>query len=154
MAFIQRTVTDYDSMAREAARDTVEEYNNEIVEQLREMGSATNDLYEYERGDEYHHENHVDKNYSLQESAELLDQLHKHTETDNGLWSGLDPIDAVECQAAYTFGNAVMHHWQWMVKQINEDAEKGILADMLGQDDPAPDEIIRQRVIEIAEECL
>lgn len=54
---------------------------------------------------------------SLRDAAELLHQLRDHEETDEGLWEGLRPADAVVAQASYTYQNAVRHE----VRSILED---------------------------------
>ena len=59
----------------------------------------------------------------LQEAAALLDELSKHEETDNGLWEGQEPREAIATQAAFTYGNAVYAEWTDLIKQINDDAD-------------------------------
>lgn len=109
--------------AEDDARHTVDEFEDEIVEQLVRDGEASDDLgNDYSGGDRYHHETHVDKEYSLMEAAEVLDQLSEHEETDSGLWEGLPPRDAVSAQAAYTYGNAVYEEWRELIRTINEAA--------------------------------
>lgn len=141
---------DYIQNAVQDARYCALNYLDEIVDQLMEEKEASDDLLnDYTDGDSYHHEYHVDNYYSLQEAAELLDQLSKWEETDHGLWNGLEPRRAIECQAAYTYGNAVHDFWQQLIEEINSD---GIVTDMIGEDDPASREVLEQRVKEIIEE--
>lgn len=59
---------------------------------------------------DYHFETNIDRDWTLLEAAQILEQLPN--ETDQGLWEGLSPHDAVRAQAAYTFGNAV-----WLVAE-------------------------------------
>jgi hypothetical protein len=132
------------------ARETARHFIDEIVEQLRDTGEASRDLFnDYPDGDGWHNENSVDRDYDLLEAAALLDELADHEETDRGLWEGLEPRRAIAAQAAYTFGAAVLHYWSRVIEEINGDADSGILADMLGEDDPASDDVVRQRVLEI-----
>ena len=63
----------------------------------------------------------MDKSYNLQEAAELLDELDEYKETDEGLWEGQEPRDAIATQAAYTYGAAVMSLFQALIKEINND---------------------------------
>lgn len=115
--------TNYAQEADDDAKEMVEHYLDEIVEQILESGEASNDLYnDYTNGDSYHHEQHVDRHYSLLEAAKLLDQLSSYEETDPGLWQGLEPREAVTAQAAYTYGNAVYSEWQNLIEKINEEA--------------------------------
>ena len=98
----------YRDAALSDAKDTVEYFADEIVDQLMD-GKASDDLLnDYSRGDEYHHESHVDQAYGLLEAAQLLDELYKHEETDSGLWDGQEPREAIATQAAFTYGNAVL----------------------------------------------
>lgn len=107
------------------AIDTIDNFEDEIVEKLAEEGEASDDLFnDYSGGDEYHHSSHTDKSYSLLEAAHLLDQLDRYEETDNGLWEGVeDPERALEVKAAFTYGNAVMSEFQDLIKELNEAFE-------------------------------
>ncbi len=109
----------YRDDAFESAVDTVREFMESIIEQ-KINGDVSDDLYnDYDNGDAYHHENHVDKDYDLVESAAILDDLDEFEETDYGLWEGLDPRQAVSAQAAYTYGNAVYSFWREIIEEIN-----------------------------------
>lgn len=111
----------YWKMARDDARDTVENFINEIVEQLFDSGEASDDLNnDYPDGDSWHNENHVDKSYTLLEAANLLNQLSSVEEDDDGLWEGQSPHDAISTQAAYTYGNAVYSEWSDFIREIND----------------------------------
>ena len=113
----------YRADARLDAIDMVRNFEDQIVEQLVDRGKASYDYNnDYPDGDSYHHENHIDKSYSLLEAATLLDQLGKYEETDSGLWEGLEPRKAVEVQAAFTYGNAVAAFWSELLEAINEKA--------------------------------
>jgi len=113
----------YRANARLDAIDMVRNYEDQIVEQLVDRGEASDDYNnDYPGGDSYHHEQHVDKSYSLLEAATLLDQLSDHEETDSGLWEGQLPREAITAQAAYTYGNAVSSFWSELLKAINEKA--------------------------------
>jgi hypothetical protein len=100
-------------------------FKGDISEMLLRDGEASTDLFnDYNGGDEYHHENHVDRSYGLLEAATLLDELHRWEEDDSGLWDGLSPRDAVSAQAAYTYGNAVCSLWSDLIGIINADFER------------------------------
>ena len=114
----------YRDEARNDAKETVRNFEDEILEQLLDKGEASDDLLnDYSGGDSWHHESHVDKSYRLTEAAELLDELSYYEETDSGLWEGLAPRDAISAQAAYTYGNAVYSEFQDLIREINSDAE-------------------------------
>lgn len=124
----------YYTEARSDAADTVEEYLDEIVEQLQEKGVASDDLgNDYTNGDAHHHENHVDKWYSLKDAAEVLSELSEWEEDDSGLWEGQAPKDAIATQAAFTYGNAVMSFFGNLISEINDDPQLGEI--LSGEDD-------------------
>lgn len=125
------------------AKDTIENFKDEIVEQLLEKGEASDDLYnDYPNGDSYHHESHLDRSYRLTEAAEVLDELHEFEETDSGLWEGLEPRAAIEVQAAYTYAACVYSIFRELVKDINGDEGVHLCCEMvdeleaLEEDDP------------------
>ncbi len=62
--------------ANEDAKEMIKNFAESIIEQIIDKGEASDDLYnDYDNGDRYHHETHVDKDYDLQEAADLLDDL-------------------------------------------------------------------------------
>jgi hypothetical protein len=116
--------TNYLREAADDAAETVRNFEDEILEQLIDNGEASDDLFnDYPNGDSWHHESHVDKWYSLTDAAELIDQLSDHEETDNGLWEGQQPKEAIGTCAAYTYGNAVLSEWNDLIKEINGEAD-------------------------------
>lgn len=117
-------MSDYRKEARSDAADFVLNFEDEVIEQLIDKGEASDDLLnDYPGGDSYHHETHVDKCYSLSDAAEVLDSLGDFTETDSGIWQGLEPRDAISAQAAYTYGNAVYSMAVDLIEIINRQAE-------------------------------
>lgn len=118
---MNKTVRDYQADARSDAWDTVREYVDEMVEQFETEGEVSDDLLnDYNNGDGYHHEQHVDKDYDLLDAAELLDQLSEYEETDSGLWEGLEPRKAIAVQAAFTYGAAVYDYWRILIEDLND----------------------------------
>lgn len=114
--------TDYVANAKSDAKDMALNFLDQIVVNLLDDGTTSSDFNnDYSDGDSYHHENHVDKDYDLTESAELLEQLREYEETDSGLWEGCEPRKAIACQAAYTYGNAVASQWSELIDELNED---------------------------------
>jgi hypothetical protein len=108
--------TNYRDEARTDAWAMAEEFVDEMCEQWQRGSEVSNDLFnDYPNGDEYHHSNHVDKDYNLTEAAALLSELSDYEEDDNGLWEGLEPRRAIAAQAAYTYGNAVYDLWRSLV---------------------------------------
>jgi hypothetical protein len=116
---------EYTKEAISDAQDTARNFIEEIAENFRTNDTVSDDLNnDYPNGDSYHHESHIDKDYSLSEAAELLDELSDHEETDKGLWEGCEPRRAIACQAAFTYGNAVYHYWKELIEDINEKREE------------------------------
>ncbi len=133
---------DYLEDARNDARDMVEDFLDEIVEQLLGTGKASDDYNnDYPGGDAYHHENHWDKSFDLLEAAELLDQCSDHEETDNGLWEGIPPREAISAQAAFTYGNTVSHYWSEYLREINDDDEIATILNDAREDEMAEDNV-------------
>jgi hypothetical protein len=114
---------DYYHDARCDAVEMAVYFADQVAEHLLRDGVASNDLFnDYNGGDSYHHENHVERGYELLDAAELLDQLGDWKEDDYGLWQGIkDPRDAVEVMAQYTYGNAVQALWRDIIEEINEE---------------------------------
>jgi hypothetical protein len=143
--------TNYSKDAEDDARDTVENFMDEIVEKLVDEGEASDDLHnDYSGGDSYHHETHIDRSYSLLEAAQLLDELSNHEETDSGLWEGQEPRQAVETQAAFTYGNAVMSEWNDFIEKINDEVPQ-VLDDMRAERDSKVEEL-KERLGEMPED--
>jgi hypothetical protein len=112
----------YRDEAQGDAADMAENFLDEIVEALVEKGEASDDINnDYHGGDSYHHETHIDKWYDLEDSARLLDELSEYEESDEGLWEGMKPRDAISAQAAYTYGRAVWELFSNLIETINED---------------------------------
>jgi hypothetical protein len=111
----------YRDDAQDDAKEMIEYFMVEIVEKIKDGDEVSDDLFnDYSNGDSYHHENHTDKAYDLEDAAKVLSELDEFEETDNGLWEGLDPEKAICAKAAYTYGNAVLHFWREYIKTINE----------------------------------
>ena len=110
----------YKDEAKNDAKTTACAFQDEIFESFMDHhGEASSDfLNDY--SDSYHHENHQ-PDYTLLEAANVLRDLPEHEETDSGLWDGLKPQEAVCAQASYTYGNAVMHCFRELIKEINEE---------------------------------
>ena len=130
------TETNYFQTAQDDARETAREFLDSIVQQLAESDEASTDLFnDYSDGDAYHHESHVDKWYSLQDSAAILSQLCDFEETDSGLWEGLEPVRAIGCQAAYTYGNAVLSMWSNLIEEVNDNEQVADSVEAYNDDD-------------------
>jgi len=116
------TKSNYRNDAHDDATTAIEHHLDEIIEHITSYGEVPvdpmNDLSGF---DDYHHANHNDRDYSLQESAELLDQMRDYEETDDGLWEGLEPQRAISVQAALTYGNAVVGLIHEKLRELAKD---------------------------------
>ncbi len=114
----------YLEAAKSDAKDAARNFLQEIAEGVADKGKASDDINnDYPNGDGYFHETFVDRAYSLTEAAEVLEELYEYEETDEALWHGLKPRDAISAQAAYTYGAAVGELWNALIKEINEDSD-------------------------------
>lgn len=150
-------MSNYDSEAQNDAIETAQNFIDEIVEQIVDNDEASDDLLnDYPNGDAYHHESHVDKWYSLIESAELIHELSRHEETDSGLWEGVNDLErALGAKAAYTYGNAVMYYWQRVIAEINDlDFDVEPSYDAEGEEEEESDEAKTARIKEIVSTYL
>lgn len=103
-----------------SAIDVLNKIKDNIIEFLIEDGEASTDVYnDYDDGDSCVYELCNPNITTLFEAANLLKELNEYKETDSGIWSGLEPIDAVKSQAHYTYLNAVVYHMQYLIKKIN-----------------------------------
>jgi hypothetical protein len=119
-----RTSNDWYKSARSDAKNTVENFMDEIVSNLMDEGKASNNLFNDYEGADYHNNYNIPGNIDLLESAKILNQLSDHEEADSGLWESLPPREAVEAQAHYTYQNAVMYLWQNLISEINDGCEE------------------------------
>lgn len=124
MSVHTQNVRDYKRDAMLDALDAAEAFAGQMAEHMMSGEDAPTHLYGYEDGDDYHHTQHVDKDYNLLEAAQLLDQLSDWEETDSGVWHRLEPRQAVAAQAAWTYGNAVLSMFEYVVAKISEPEDK------------------------------
>lgn len=135
------STNNYRDEARSDACSTVENFRDEILDQLMSDGQASDDLHnDYSNGDSYHHESHVDKWYNVAEAAAVLDQLDEYEETDSGLWDGQPMKEALSTCAAFTYGNAVLSEWADLIREINGQAEE-IIDEFATEESDLEDEI-------------
>lgn len=117
----------YYDEANENAKEIIMELANEIREQLIANGEASTDIVnDYESGDRliYESDNQV---YDLEDESELINELREYEETDEGLWEGLKPEDAISVKASYTKMNAVYDMTRKYIEEINETYKSKLL---------------------------
>jgi len=108
---------DYRQEAEEDAKNAIEDYLDEIVEQLVDGESAEDDLEYYNQD-----RSHYDQSFSLRQAADVLDDLSRYEETDRGLWDSLEtPEEMVQVKASFTYGNAVAAMFSDEMKTVNSD---------------------------------
>jgi len=114
--------TNYSQEAEDDAKTLItDHFLDEIIQQLIDDDEASDDFNnDYNDGNSIFHETIVDRDYSLTEASELLDQLYDHEEEDEGLWEGVNELNRIAAiKAAYTYGNAVMSKWNNLINEIN-----------------------------------
>ena len=118
--------TNYIQEAEDDAAMLITDYfMDEIIDQIIDTGEASDDINnDYDNGDGIFHEVITDRPYSLDDAAELLNQLYRHEEEDHGLWEGDDDINRIaEIKAAYTYGNAVWNEFSDLITEINDEVD-------------------------------
>ena len=110
---------DYRQEAKRDAAQMALHFLDEIVEQLKEKGTASDRLYhDYENGDEAL-DRYRQGGYSLHEAADVIEQLAEYEVDDEGLWQGLSPREAISVMAAETYANAIFELWRDLIDRIN-----------------------------------
>lgn len=145
---------DYLGEARLDAAEMALEFLDEITENMLDTQGTSLHYADYTGGDEYHHQTHIDRDWSLTEAAEIIEQCRWNLEDDSGLWQGLEPIKAVIAQAAYTYGNTVTSFFQDLIHDLNKDSEldKLLNPEPVEDDDPEVDsEAVKARIKEAIE---
>ena len=113
---------DFLKEAREAAADLVDEFMDDIVDDLFISGEAKTDDTDY--SDYVLHERYIDRSFDNQDALDALEQLDEYEEGDSGLWEGMTGMLDMMCAcAAWTFGAAIRHMFRTLIEEINEDDE-------------------------------
>ncbi len=133
------TTKDWLKEAEEDARDWVkDQLMDAIVEKVLDGETIDEDLLREDGQDTYHHETHVDKDYDLEEAAQVIDQLDEYEERDSGLWIGAEDFrKAAATCAAYTYGNAVYAMAKEILERINDNTD--IILGAIHQDETVKD---------------
>jgi len=120
-------MSNYYDDAEDDAREAVRNFLDEIVDEIVDNENAhTAERQIDDFSESYHHETHVDRNYSLLEAAEILKELSRYEETDSGIWEGMEPKDAVIAMAAFTYGNAVGSMFNDFMEKIYNAVDEAV----------------------------
>ncbi len=125
--------TNWRQEARDCARNVVEEFIDEIVENLIDDGETPKYVDDYENGDEILNGETLDQGRidTIVEAAECIDEFWNERETDRGLWEGQEPTEAIKTQADFTFHSVVQSYCCELLRLISEEASSGELYDLL-----------------------
>lgn len=93
---------DYYTEIRKEAVDFIEE----VMDDVRSALENEEDYLIDGSVDDRFWECVIDRSYSLTDAAYVVENSN-NVEEDSGLWEGKEPRDAIETQAAFTFGNDV-----------------------------------------------
>ena len=122
-------MVDYEEEVLKDSVNFLIEHEEMIVKALTD--GADFDYNEIENLDEEWHTNIVDRSYTSEDAAFVLDNC-KEEETDYGLWEGKDAKDVLQCQAAYSYGNDCWWKTNELYNEMKERFESLI-------DDPSHD---------------
>lgn len=103
-------------------------FMSEMEEYIRdgvEAGWTWHDL-QYHRPNlhDYFHEQVIDKYWDLDDAVCIIQYVDPiYIEEDSGLWDGVEPLQALPIQAAFTFGNVVSSRCNEIYDEIVERYE-------------------------------
>ena len=98
----------------------IDYYKETLIDNIFKKGYITTDVYDYKDSDEFIVECVDTNSFDLLESAAIIKELSDFEETDSGLWCDLQPEEAIEVKAIYTYKNAVIFYISEMLEKINE----------------------------------
>jgi hypothetical protein len=107
-------MVDYEEEVLKDSVNFLVEHEEMIVKALAK--GADFDYNEIDNLDSAWHENIIDRSYTSDDAAFVLDNC-KEEENDSGLWEGKDAKEALQCQAAYSYGNDC---WEKVNELYNE----------------------------------
>lgn len=104
------TQMDWVAEVKDCLKDFIDEYTDSIVQQVKHGKTVIIDQDFYLSASEYIHEKITHKfDLSISEAADLINTLEDYEETDEGLWQGERPSQAIRSMAAATFTKAFIH---------------------------------------------
>lgn len=104
-------------------------FMNEIEEYIHdgvENGWDWYDLHYHRQNiQDYFHEQVIDKYWDLDDAVCILQNVDPiYIEDDGGLWDGVEPLQALSIQAAFTYGNVVSDRCLEIYDEILERYEE------------------------------
>jgi hypothetical protein len=129
---------DYDDEIEKEARDFIIEHEDMFVEALK--NDSDWDYNDIDDLDSCWHDDIVDRAYTLDDAAYILDNCHEE-ETDSGLWDGRDAQEAMSARAAYSYANDVWFKAEEMYNEIKERMKELVDED---EDEETSEEISSQ----------
>ena len=118
-------MVDYDDEVLKDAVGFLIDHEEMIVKALAK--GADFDYNEIDNLDSAWHENIVDRAYTSDDAAFVLDNC-KEEEGDSGLWEGKDAKEALQCQAAFSYGNDCWWKTDELYRTMKERFD-GLMAD-------------------------
>jgi hypothetical protein len=108
---------DYRKDVLDDALDFIRDHEDLFLEALRDGHDSLHDFSIDDRGE--FHESVTDRSYTLADAAYILENCDNE-ETDSGLWSSLDPKEAVPVMAAYSYANDVRERLGELYEELHE----------------------------------
>lgn len=143
---------DYGKEVKQEAVDFLLNQESMIVDALE--NDSDFDQNEIEGLDSAWHENIVDRSYSLQDAAYILENC-ENEESDSGLWEGRDARETLSAMAAYSYSNDVWSEAEELYNEIKErmdellEEEENSSEDLEDEaDDESPEKVAAQKAFD------
>jgi hypothetical protein len=125
---------DYQSEVEDEARSFIIDNEDMMVKALK--NDADFDYNDIDDLDSYWHETIVDRGYTLEDAAYILDNC-ENEEWDTGIWEGMDARDAMSARAAYSYSNDVWFKCEEMWKEIKDRMQELVDDENVCEDEAA-----------------
>jgi hypothetical protein len=112
-------MANYTREAESEAKDAARNFVDQIIEALVATGRAPLEMSAYSNS--YLHERVIDRSYRPAEAIELLEELDGFEDDPGVPWD--DWRSALSAMAAYTYGNAVNHKFEELMRAVNSNIE-------------------------------
>ena len=106
-----------------AALDMMDQFKDDMITQWRKYEQISDELCDYEEGENYHIETNL-TNLNRSDVADVLHELDDWEETDSSLWDDLPDKDQDWTKAEWTFANAILGEWEFLVHELNLELEE------------------------------
>ena len=138
---------DYDTEVDNEARDFLLDHEEMVIQALKD--DADWDYNDIDNLDSLWHETIVDRGYTLEDAAYILDNC-ENEETDSGIWDGQDAQGMMSARAAYSYSNDVWFRCEEMYNGIKERMQE--IKDDDEDSEKSDDDIVQEAFYEFRHE--